>query len=61
MKINLTPNALRILRARYLKKDPEGHVVETPQEMFQRVAHHVASAEAVFDPDVKVAEMAEVF
>lgn len=41
----LTPNALRVLEARYLRTDEAGHVVETPEEMFQRVATHVAAAE----------------
>jgi ribonucleoside-diphosphate reductase alpha chain len=42
----LTPNALEVLRARYLRKDERGTVVETPAEMFRRVADHVAAAEA---------------
>ncbi|MBW2039537.1 MAG: ribonucleoside reductase class II, partial [Deltaproteobacteria bacterium] len=61
MTLKLTENALHVLQARYLKKDPEGHLVESPEEMFQRVAHHVASAEAIFDPRAKVGEVAEDF
>jgi ribonucleoside-diphosphate reductase alpha chain len=41
----LTDNALQVLRARYLARD-EGVVVETPEQLFARVARHVASAEA---------------
>jgi ribonucleoside-diphosphate reductase alpha chain len=41
----LTPNALEVLRARYLKRDTGGAVIETPAEMFWRVAMHVASVE----------------
>jgi ribonucleoside-diphosphate reductase alpha chain len=40
----LTDNALQVLRARYLARD-EGVVVETPEQLFARVARHVASAE----------------
>jgi ribonucleoside-diphosphate reductase alpha chain len=56
--IKLTENALRVLERRYLKKDSQGQVIETPQEMFRRVARAVASAELVYDPgaDVKVWE-----
>lgn len=40
-----TENALRVLTNRYLKKDGEGVVVETPIELFQRVADHVSTVE----------------
>ena len=40
----LTDNALAVLRARYLVRD-HGVVVETPDEMFARVAAHVSAAE----------------
>jgi ribonucleotide reductase alpha subunit len=43
--IELSDNALRVLERRYLTKDGEGRVVETPQELFHRVAKHIASAE----------------
>jgi len=48
-KLNLTPNALRVLENRYLKKNEQGKVIETPHEMFRRVAHAVASAELLYD------------
>ena len=48
MKTGLSENALRILKLRYLRKDREGTVVETPGEMFQRVAAHVAGAGVAF-------------
>jgi len=51
MEKDLSENALRILEARYLKKDGRGHVAETPEEMFRRVARHVASAEERFCRD----------
>jgi ribonucleoside-diphosphate reductase alpha chain len=40
----LTDNALAVLRARYLVRDG-GVAVETPDQMFHRVAQHVAAAE----------------
>ena len=43
---SLSPMALRILEARYLKRDSLGRVVETPKDLFHRVAHAVAAAEA---------------
>lgn len=47
----LTENALRVLRARYLLKDEYGRVIETPEEMFRRVAKTVASAERLYGGD----------
>jgi len=44
----LTENALRVLRRRYLKKDTDGKVIETPQELFQRVAQYVANADCLY-------------
>lgn len=43
--LSLTPNALTVLRRRYLKKDSRGEPVESPAEMFWRVADNVAQAE----------------
>jgi ribonucleoside-diphosphate reductase alpha chain len=56
--INLTENALRVLERRYLKKDKQGNAVETPEEMFRRVAKAIASAELVYNPkaDAKARE-----
>ena len=41
----LTDLALSILEDRYLWKDKNGRVIETPEQMFRRVAHFVASGE----------------
>ena len=42
----LSDNARRVLAARYIMKDAQGLPLETPTEMFARVARVVASAEA---------------
>jgi ribonucleoside-diphosphate reductase alpha chain len=47
MAAELTPNALRVLEVRYLRRDPAGHVVETPAQLFERVARAVAEAELI--------------
>jgi len=46
----LTDTALQVLKKRYLKKDNDGNVVETPEEMFRRVATTVAAAELIHNP-----------
>src|SRR6266568_5193617 len=47
----LTDNALRVLGKRYLKKDDRGRVIETPKELFARVAWNLAQAERNFGAD----------
>jgi ribonucleoside-diphosphate reductase alpha chain len=48
---DLTQNAITVLERRYLKKDPEtGTVIETPKQLFWRVASHVAKAELAYAP-----------
>jgi ribonucleoside-diphosphate reductase alpha chain len=41
----LTKNAIAVLERRYLRRDENGRIVETPDELFHRVARAVASAE----------------
>ncbi len=48
MRIELTENALATLKARYLRKDEQGEAIETPDEMFRRVAAAVAAGEKPF-------------
>ena len=44
-RLNLSENAIRVLKRRYLRKDRKGKVIETPEQMFRRVAQHIAKAE----------------
>jgi ribonucleoside-diphosphate reductase alpha chain len=48
--------ARTVLRRRYLRRDETGEVVETPDELFHRVAADLASAEAAFGGDVDATE-----
>ncbi len=43
--MNLSENAIRVLEARYLRRDSGGKLCETPSELFARVARAVAHAE----------------
>lgn len=43
--LDLSPNQLKVLRNRYLLKDQDGNVIETPSELFRRVARTLAKVE----------------
>ncbi len=49
--LSLTDNALTVLKRRYLTKGSDGAPIETPEELFRRVARHVAHAEVLFNPE----------
>lgn len=46
--MELSKNALTILKARYLLKDARGRVIESPREMFGRIARSIAAAEELY-------------
>ncbi|MFA7485017.1 MAG: adenosylcobalamin-dependent ribonucleoside-diphosphate reductase [Phycisphaerae bacterium] len=49
----LTENALAVLKSRYLIKDEQGQIIETPAGLFSRVAHLTASAEKRYGADIE--------
>ncbi|HEC77552.1 MAG TPA: adenosylcobalamin-dependent ribonucleoside-diphosphate reductase [candidate division WOR-3 bacterium] len=54
--LKLPLNSLRILEARYLRRDARTGKIESPAEMFQRVAHAVAQADANYGADSRESE-----
>ncbi|AZR74239.1 ribonucleoside reductase class II [Anoxybacter fermentans] len=49
--INLSPNAKKVLEARYLQRNEEHQLIETPEELFDRVASNIAEAERLYGGD----------
>ena len=45
-------NALKVLKARYLKKDETGKLIETPKQLFTRIAVHASLPDLFYDTDV---------
>ena len=57
----LSANSRKVLEKRYLRKDSEGRVIETPEELCRRIAHNIASADSYYDPDYNVAKLEDEF
>ncbi len=47
-KPELSENAIKVLEKRYLKRDKNGNCIETPADMFKRVADTIAAADIKF-------------
>ena len=59
--VELSPNAVTVLERRYLCRDKDGKVIETPVDMFERVAKTVAAGEKEFKTGRVPAELAKEF
>jgi len=57
----LSVNAIKVLERRYLKKDRNGQVVETPKQMFRRVARAIALVDVFYDQNVDTLAVEEEF
>lgn len=51
-KVNLTDNARQVLLRRYVRRGDDGKPAESVEEMFWRVAYHVAKVEEAWGEDV---------
>ncbi|MDL2235523.1 vitamin B12-dependent ribonucleotide reductase [Christensenellaceae bacterium OttesenSCG-928-L17] len=58
--MDFTKNAITVLERRYLSKDAEGRLTETPEELFRRVAEAIASADKKYSND-DTSKTAEAF
>ncbi len=59
--LKLSLNAVKVLERRYLLKDEHGHAIETPREMFRRVARNVAQADSLYDSNADIAAVEQEF
>jgi len=59
--LKLSLNAVSVLERRYLQKDDRGQVVETPSEMFRRVAKTVAAPDLLYDKSVDLKRVENEF
>ena len=61
VKAAITDNSLTVLEKRYLRKDTEGKVAETPEDLFWRVAENIAQADKNYDPNADTEMTAQEF
>lgn len=59
--VRLSSNAMTVLERRYLKRDETGKVTETSDDLFRRVAKHVAEVDLIYDPHAHVSATAKSF
>ena len=59
--LKLGLNAINVLERRYLKKDENGNVVETPSQLFRRVARTIAEVDRRYDSSAEVQETEHLF
>jgi ribonucleoside-diphosphate reductase alpha chain len=59
--LKLDINALKVLERRYLLRDEEGKLIETPGELFHRVARTIASVETRFSPSADIRDLEDRF
>jgi ribonucleoside-diphosphate reductase alpha chain len=57
----LSKNAITVLEKRYLKRDKEGKPLETPAELFRRVADAIAAADKTFDKKADLKGLSDLF
>ncbi len=60
MALKLSKNAQTVLEKRYLMKK-DGQVVETPEDLFKRVAANIAEADKLYDENADVEAKAARF
>ena len=59
--VSLTDNARVVLEKRYLKRNEKGEILETPEELFWRVARAIAEADKYHSEDADVEGLAIKF
>ncbi|GHT47106.1 ribonucleotide-diphosphate reductase subunit alpha [Endomicrobiia bacterium] len=60
-KADLKKNSLIVLQRRYLKKDENGNVIESVEDLLYRVAKNIAQADKIYDKSADIASLTKEF
>lgn len=58
-KLNISENCFKVLEKRYLLKDKDGNIIETPEGMFRRVSRYIAKPDKAYgagEQEIKATE-----
>jgi len=61
VQIELSENAIKVLERRYLRKNENGEVIETPTQLFRRVAAFISQADLLYDPAANIKKTESAF
>ena len=59
--MELSKNAMTVLERRYLKRDEQGNLIETVEQLFKRVAHAIAQADLISDKGCDIEPIQQTF
>ncbi|MDD2418787.1 MAG: vitamin B12-dependent ribonucleotide reductase, partial [Oscillospiraceae bacterium] len=59
--MELTQNAITVLERRYLARGENGKLVETPEDLFRRVANAIAQPDLKYDSEAEITEVENEF
>jgi len=59
--LNLSDNAKIVLRKRYLLKDTNGELKETPEQLFERVSNDIAQADLIYNKNENINKISADF
>jgi len=60
-QLKMTENAIKVLEKRYLKKDKNGQSIESPEQLFRRVAGAIAAADLIYDANADAKSVEDEF
>lgn len=60
-ELKLGINAIKVLQRRYLLRNAQGDVIETPSQLFRRVAKSIAEVDKIYDKKANVKKLEEEF